>query len=171
MSKLVALITGASSGIGRATALRFAQAGYRTVVSDVNEKNGNETVEMITSNKGDASFYKADVSKEADVVALVDHIKGNYGRLDAAFNNAGIDGDIAPFLDCTVANWDRIIGVNLTGTFLCCKHEIPLMMEGGGGCIVNCSSVAGKIGHPLLPAYCASKHGIMGLTKCVKQPN
>lgn len=177
MTSRVALITGASSGIGRATAIAFAEAGYRIIASDVNEKGGEETANMITSSHGKekASFYRADVSEESDVVSLMKHIKDRYGRLDAAFNNAGIDGKLGGITDCSVENFDRTVAVNLRGVFLCCKFEIPLMLEnsqlssGGGfkGAIVNCSSVAGKIGHPLLPAYAASKHGVLGLTKSV----
>ena len=167
MSKLVALITRASGGIGKATALRFAQAGYRTVLADVNEKGGHETADLIKSNKGDASFFKADVSKEDNVISLMGHIKENYGQLDAAYNNAGIDGDWIPTQAYSTSTWDKVIAVNLTGVFLLCKHEILLMMEGGGGCIVNCSSVAGKRGQPLLCAYSASKHGVLGLTRTI----
>ncbi|KAG7672638.1 putative 2,5-dichloro-2,5-cyclohexadiene-1,4-diol dehydrogenase [Nannochloris sp. 'desiccata'] len=183
MTSRVALVTGASSGIGRASAIAFAQAGYRVIASDVNEKGGEETASMITSSHGEkrASFYKADVSQEEDVVSLLKHVKDTYGRLDAAFNNAGIDGKFGGISDCSVENFDRTLAVNLRGVFLCCKYEIPLMLENSGlssspnngeegivglkGAIVNCSSVAGKIGLPMLPAYAASKHGVLGLTK------
>lgn len=161
----VALVTGASGGIGRAAALRFAAAGYRTVVSDVKEEGGHKTVEMITSNSGEATFIKADVSKESDVSSMIQRIKEQYGRLDAAYNNAGVDGEMANTVECTLANWERTIGINLTGVFLCCKYEIPLMLENGGGAIVNCSSVLGKEGFATLPAYAASKHGVIGFTK------
>jgi NAD(P)-dependent dehydrogenase (short-subunit alcohol dehydrogenase family) len=183
MTSRVALVTGASAGIGRASAIAFAQAGYRVIVSDVNEQGGEETASMITSSHGKekAGFYKADVSQEEEVVSLMQHIKDTYGRLDAAFNNAGIEGKLSGIAECSVENFDRTLAVNLRGTFLCCKYEIPLMLEnsepspsphngeegkvGLKGSIVNCSSVAGKIGHPLLPAYAASKHGVLGLTK------
>jgi len=175
MTSRVALITGASAGIGRASALAFAQAGYRVIASDVNEQGGEETASMITSSHGKekAGFYKADVSKEDDVVSLMKYIKDTYGRLDAAFNNAGIEGKLGGISDCSVENFDRTLAVNLRGVFLCCKYEIPLMLENTPdngdlkGAIVNCSSVAGKVGFPVLPAYVASKHGVLGLTKSI----
>jgi NAD(P)-dependent dehydrogenase (short-subunit alcohol dehydrogenase family) len=174
-ARSIALVTGASSGIGRASAIAFAEAGYRVIASDVNKKGGRETADMITSSHGidSASFYQADVSQENEVQGLMQYIKDTYGRLDAAFNNAGIDGKLGGISDCSVENFDKTIAVNLRGVFLCAKYEIPLMLEnttedsdkGLKGSIVNCSSVAGKIGHPMLPAYAASKHGVMGLTK------
>ena len=176
MTSRIALVTGASAGIGRASAIAFAEAGYRVIASDVNQKGGEETASMITSSHGDdkkASFYKADVSQENDVQSLMKYIKDTYGRLDAAFNNAGIDGKLGGILDCSIENFDKTVAVNLKGVFLCMKYQIPLMLENevaeGGfkGAIVNCSSVAGKIGHPVLPAYAASKHGVLGLTKSV----
>lgn len=143
----VALVTGAGSGIGRAAALSLARAGFVNVISDVNEKGVQETVRMIkgTVPKVKATFFAADVSKAGDVEALMEHIKAQ-GQLAAAFNNAGIGGDLGPASQCTEFNWDKVLAVNLTGVFLCCKNEIPLMLEGGGGAIVNCSSIYGKRG-------------------------
>jgi len=164
-AKKVALVTGAASGIGKATAIAFSEAGYRTVVSDVHEQGGQETVDLITHKGGEAFFAKADVSKEEDVASLMTSIKDKYGRLDAAFNNAGIDGEQAPISEYTLRAWQHVMDINLTGVFLCCKHEVPLMLEGGGGAIVNCASVLGKRGVANFPAYTASKHGVLGLTK------
>lgn len=176
MIRRVALVTGAGGGIGRAAALSFAQAGYAVTVADVKEQGGHETVEMIkTQLHGEASFFNCDVSKEDQVIQLLQHVKNTHGGLlHAAFNNAGIDGQQN---DHSLSNWQRTLDVNLTGVFLCCKHEIELMKESMhrstsitdtdtiSYSIVNCSSVAGKIGLPSIPAYAASKHGVLGLTK------
>jgi NAD(P)-dependent dehydrogenase (short-subunit alcohol dehydrogenase family) len=161
----VALVTGASSGIGRATALAFAAEGARTVVADVAVEGSNETVEQIEAAGGEALFVKADVSQSDDVAAMVERTVAAYGRLDCAFNNAGIEGDMATTVDCSEDNWDRTIDVNLKGVWLCMKHEIPVMLDHGGGAIVNCASVAGLVGFRSLPAYSASKGGVIELTK------
>jgi NAD(P)-dependent dehydrogenase (short-subunit alcohol dehydrogenase family) len=161
----VALVTGGSSGIGRATALAFARAGASVVVADVAEDGGEETVELIKETGGVADFVRTDVSKAADVAALIRAAVSTYGRLDYAFNNAGTDGELAPTADCTEENWDRLIATNLKGVWLCMKHEIPQMLQQGSGVIVNMASVAGLVGFPGIPAYSASKHGIVGLTK------
>lgn len=161
----VALVTGAASGIGRAAALAFARRGARVVVSDVNEQGGAETVRQIADAGGEARFVCADVSRPDDVEALVAATVEAFGRLDVAFNNAGIEGESAPTADCTQTNWDRVLAINLTGVFLCMKAEIPRMLANGGGAIVNCASVAGLVGFPASPAYVASKHGVVGLTK------
>lgn len=163
----VALVTGASGGIGRAAALCFSAAGYRTVVADVKEEGGLATVNMITERHGEAFFIKADVSREHDVSSMIQSIQEKYGRLDAAYNNAGVVGDIGLVQDCTLDNWRYTLDTNLTGVFLCCKYEVPLMLQNGGGSIVNCSSVVGKVGMPGQAAYSASKHGILGLTKAL----
>ena len=165
VSGRIALVTGAAAGIGRATALKFAAEGAKVVVSDVVVPGGEETVAMIRANGGEALFAGADVSKTADVTALIAGTVAAYGRLDCACNNAGIEGVIAPFTEQTEENFDRIIAVNLKGTFLCLQAEIAQMLPQGGGAIVNLSSVAGLIGFPGLSAYVASKHGVNGLTK------
>ncbi|MES2549817.1 MAG: glucose 1-dehydrogenase [Pseudomonadota bacterium] len=165
----VALVTGAAAGIGRATALKFSAEGAKVMVSDVESIGGEETAAMIRAKGGEARFLRADVSLAAEVKALVAGTVAAYGRLDCACNNAGIEGAIAPFIEQTEANFDRIIAVNLKGTFLCLQAEITQMLaqggDGGGGSIVNLSSIAGLIGFPGLSAYVASKHGVNGLTR------
>jgi len=159
----VALVTGGSSGIGRATALAFARKGAKVVIADWVENL--ETMDMIENLGGDAIFVKCDVSKSTDVKALIEKTIATFGRLDFAYNNAGIEGTSAPTQDCSDENWDKTIGINLKGIWLCMKYEIPIMLKKGKGVIVNCSSVAGLIGFQGLPAYVASKHGVIGLTK------
>ncbi len=161
----VALVTGGSNGIGRATCIAFAQHGASVVVSDVDEKGGNETKARIEAAGGQAIFVACDVANPDEVKHLIDKTVSAYGRLDYAFNNAGIEGDMAVTADCSENNWDRVIGINLKGVWLCMKHEIPQMLQQGSGSIVNCSSVAGLAGFRQLPAYAASKHGLIGLTK------
>jgi NAD(P)-dependent dehydrogenase (short-subunit alcohol dehydrogenase family) len=161
----VALVTGASSGIGRATALAFARAGAKVCVVDVTEKGGQETVKMIEAADGKAFFVKCDVSKPKEVEAMVKAVVKKYGRLDCAFNNAGIEGISANTAECSEENWDRTIAINLKGAWLCMKHELPHMLKQGSGAIVNCASIAGLVGFTGLPAYTASKHGLVGLTK------
>ena len=161
----VVLVTGAGSGIGRATALVFAREGAKVVVSDIVVEGGEETVQQIKAAGGEAIFVKADVSKAADVEALITQTVETYGRLDCAFNNAGIEGGVKPTIDCTEEEFDRTIAVNLTGVWLCMKYEIQQMLSQGGGAIVNTASVAGLVGFPGLPDYVASKHGVLGLTK------
>lgn len=161
----VALVTGAASGIGRATALAFAREGAKVVIADIAVREGPETVRMIQKAGGEAIFVKADVSQEADVDALVKETVERYGRLDCAVNNAGIDGDAALTADCSKQNWDRVIATNLTGVFLGMKYQIPQMLKQGGGAIVNTASTMGLVAHENIPAYVASKHGVVGLTK------
>ncbi len=161
----VALVTGASSGIGRATALAFAGEGATVVVSDIDQVGGEETVALIARGGGAAQFIRADVSQNADVESMIGAIVARYGRLDIAYNNAGIEGRSAPFWETTEENWDRVTGINLKGCFLCMKHELQQMLKQRSGSIVNCSSVAGLVGFPETPAYVASKHGVIGLTK------
>ncbi len=165
LEEKVALVTGGSSGIGRATALVFARKGAKVVVADVLTEGGEGTVSRIRDAGGQAIFVKTDVSKAADVMALVDDAVSTYGRLDCAFNNAGILGVNAPTADCTEDNWDRVIDINLKGVWLCMKYEIPQMLKQGNGAIVNTASIAGLVGSLGLPAYCASKGGIIQLTK------
>ena len=161
----VALVTGAAAGIGRASALVFAREGARLVVSDVDERGGRETAEQIVAAGGEALFVRADVSRDDDCVALVRAAVERFGRLDCAFNNAGIEGRLASTTDCDDENWGRTLAVNLTGTWLCMRVELRQMLAQGGGAIVNMSSVAGLVGFADLPAYVASKHGVIGLTR------
>ena len=160
----VALVTGASSGIGRATAKAFARDGWSVVLADTS-KNGQAAAAECERESAQCSFVRCDVSDENSVHDLFAEIQGRFGRLDAAFNNAGIEGLQAPTHECTVENFDRVIAVNLRGVWLCMRAEARLMLGQGGGAIVNCSSVAGLIGLPNIPAYVASKHGVIGLTK------
>lgn len=159
----VAIVTGGSFGIGRATAIAFADRGAKVAIVDYIEDN--ETLNHIQAAGGEAIFVKCDVSKGADVKAMIEKVMAAYGRLDYAFNNAGIEGASAPTHECTEENWERTIGVNLKGVWLCMKYEIQQMLKQGKGAIVNCASIAGLVGFQGLPVYVASKHGVVGLTK------
>jgi NAD(P)-dependent dehydrogenase (short-subunit alcohol dehydrogenase family) len=161
----VVLVTGGSYGIGRAAALGFAQRGAKVAIADLDVKRGEDTLRRIKEAGGEAIFVKTDVSSEADVEALVKKTIQTYGRLDCAFNNAGIHKQFIPTLDFTAADWDEMINVNLKSVWLCMKYEIPEMLKQGKGAIVNTSSAAGLVGTPSNPAYPASKHGVVGLTK------
>jgi NAD(P)-dependent dehydrogenase (short-subunit alcohol dehydrogenase family) len=162
----IALVTGGGSGIGRATAIAFAREGAKVVIGNRNVERGEETVSMIRDAGGTASFKRTDVVVAGEVNALVDHAITTHGRLDVAFNNAGIEGEVKPTLvDQTEANFDAVIGINVKGVWLSMKYEIPRMLEHGGGAIVNCSSVAGVIAFPGIGIYVASKHAVVGLTK------
>jgi NAD(P)-dependent dehydrogenase (short-subunit alcohol dehydrogenase family) len=161
----VALVTGAGSGIGRASAIAFGKEGAKVVVADIVVVGGEETVQMIKKAGGEATFVKADVTQAAAVESLVNKTVETYGRLDYAHNNAGIEGEMSSTVDCTEETWDRTINVNLKGIWLCMKYEIPQMLKQGGGAIVNTASIAGLVGFAGLPAYVASKHGVNGLTK------
>jgi len=160
----VAIITGAGSGIGRASALAFAREGAKVVVADWGEATGRETVELIKKQKGKAMFVKVDVSNAADVENLVKQCLAAYGQADILFNNAGIV-KMGALHETTEADWDQVINVNLKGVFLCSKAVIPQMLKQGKGKIVNTASIAGLVGFDQIGAYCASKGGIIALTR------
>jgi NAD(P)-dependent dehydrogenase (short-subunit alcohol dehydrogenase family) len=161
----VAVITGASSGIGRAAAVAFADAGARVALSDVQDAAGERVAGEIRERGAEVVFIHADVSQASEASALIDSVLQHFGRLDFAFNNAGIEGEMATTVDCTEQNFDRVIAVNLKGIWLCMRSELEHMLKRSAGAIVNCSSVAGLVGFPQLPAYAASKHGVIGLTR------
>ena len=161
----VALVTGGGSGIGRAAALAFAREGAKVIIADVNIVGGETTVQQITDIGGTARFIRTDVSVASEVAALIQQGATTYARLDFAFNNAGINDEDGPAADCSEELWDRTLAVNLKGIWLCMKYEIPAMLAGGGGVIVNTASVVGLTGRRGTPAYVASKHAVIGLTK------
>ena len=161
----VAFVTGGANGIGRAAALAFARAGASVVVADVSETQNQETARMIQDLGGRALAVACDVSRNADVQRALNATVDRFGRLDFAFNNAGIEYTIKPAADVTEEEWNRIIDIDLRGVFLCMKYEIPLMLKQGGGAIVNTSSGAGIKGFKGGAAYVAAKHGVVGLTK------
>jgi NAD(P)-dependent dehydrogenase (short-subunit alcohol dehydrogenase family) len=161
----VAFITGAATGIGRATALAFGRNKAQVVVVDVNADAGAQTAHMVQEAGGRAHFIKCDISSSAEVKTAIQDTVKRFGGLDYAFNNAGVEGEQAFTVDCSEENWDRVINTNLKGVWLCMKYQIPQMLKQGHGAIVNCSSIAGLIGFPGIPAYVASKHGVIGLTK------
>jgi NAD(P)-dependent dehydrogenase (short-subunit alcohol dehydrogenase family) len=161
----VALVTGASSGIGRATAKRFAEEGAQVVVVDVDVDGGRETVADIEAAGGEATFVEADITDEADVEEMVAAAVDSYGGLDYAFNNAGVEGTEASASEQPISNWEQVIDTNLKGVFMSMREEIPVLLENGGGAIVNTASVAGLRGFRNLSPYVASKHGVLGLTK------
>ena len=161
----IALITGAGSGIGRATALVFAREGATVSCSDIDEESGEATVGLVNEAGGKASFVRADVSIAADVAAMVQAVIERYGRLDVAYNNAGIGGLGKPIDQHSLSEFERTMAVNTKGVFLCMKYQIPQMMRQGGGAIVNTSSMVGLVGMAGISAYAASKHAVVGLTK------
>jgi NAD(P)-dependent dehydrogenase (short-subunit alcohol dehydrogenase family) len=169
MKGKVALITGAATGIGRATAELFAREGARLVLADFNAEQGEQLAAQLVAAGSEAMFVKTDVSKAEDCERMVDAAVQRFGRLDAAFNNAGIsDGPAAPgTVDYPLDLWERIIAVNLSGVFYCMRFEIRAMLANGGGAIVNTSSLAGQIAFGGIPGYVASKHGVVGLTRTV----
>lgn len=167
----VALITGAASGIGRATALAFAKEGAKVVVDDINVEGGEETVHMIKDAGGEATFVKADVRVAAEVEMMVNKTVETYGRLDCAHNNAGIIGYTGFISECTEENWDNVVNTNLKGVWLCMKYEIPVMRKQGSGAIVNTASAGAMLGLPTRPSYCASKGGVVQLTKTAALEN
>ena len=162
----VALITGGTTGIGRDTAVLFAKHGGKVVFTGRRETEGNETLGLVRAAGGDGLFLKSDVSKSSDVQTMVQKTVEKFGRLDIAFNNAGVEGVWVPLVDQTEENWDYVHNINLKGLWLCLKYEIQQMIkQGKGGAIVNMSSVAGVKGFPGAGVYVASKHGVLGLTK------
>jgi NAD(P)-dependent dehydrogenase (short-subunit alcohol dehydrogenase family) len=161
----VAFVTGGSFGIGRATAIAFARRGAKVAIADWIEDKEHTTIRMIEQAGGTAKFFRCDVSDSSQVKAAIDQTVKAFGRLDYAFNNAGIEGENAITHECSEENWDRTIGINQKGVWLCMKMQIPQMLKNGGGVIVNCASIAGLSGFAGLPAYVASKHAVIGLTK------
>lgn len=161
----VALVTGSGSGIGRATALGFGAGGANVAVADINEAAGQATAQAIRDAGGTATFFRVDVSDYASVEALIASVVSEYGRLDMAHNNAGIEAEPVPLAELDPANWRKIIDINLTGVFFCMKAQIPVMAAQGGGSIVNTSSASGLIGGYRHADYTAAKHGVIGLTK------
>ena len=160
-----AVVTGAAGGIGRASAIAFAREGAGVVVADLNLEGCEETVAMIASERGKAVAIKTDVSSSTDVQAMVKKAVDEFGGLNFAHNNAGIEGAVGMTADYDENEWDRVLTINLKSTFLCMKYEIPEMIKKGGGAIVNTASIAGLVGYMTMPAYSASKHGMVGLTK------
>ncbi len=161
----VALVTGAGNGIGRATAQAFAAEGLQVVVSDVDVAGGEGTVQLIREAGGEATFVRCDVTRDAEVQALMAQVLATYGRLDYAFNNAGIEIEKGKLAEGNEAEFDAIMGVNVKGVWLCMKHQLPIMLAQGGGAIVNTASVAGLGAAPKMSIYAASKHAVIGLTK------
>jgi NAD(P)-dependent dehydrogenase (short-subunit alcohol dehydrogenase family) len=161
----VAFVTGAGSGIGRTTALAFAREGACVVVADMSEQGNRETAHMIEELGGRTLAVRCDVTHAEDVKAALDRTIETFGRLDVAFNNAGVEQQEAATAELAEEVWDRIVDTNLRGVFLCMKHELPLMLEQGGGAIVNTSSGAGVKGFPMGAAYVAARHGVIGLTR------
>lgn len=161
----VALVTGAGSGIGRATALAFAREGAKLVVADIADQDGEKTVRMIEDDGGDATFVRVDISKADEVEAMIKTAVDTYGQLDCAHNNAGIEGPAVATADVDEEDWDKVMEINLKGAWLCTKYEVIQMLEQGGGAIVNTASTLGITGLPQIAAYTASKHGVIGLTQ------
>ena len=169
MSKLfenkIALVTGGASGIGKATAISMARENATVIVTDLEKEGCKATVEIIEKENNNAVAHPMDVTNEESLIDLIEEIDSQFGQLDIAFNNAGIGGDFKKTADYSIVEWNQVINVNLTGVWLCMKHEIELMLKGNGGAIVNTASVAGLVGMGYAPAYTAAKHGVIGLTK------
>jgi len=163
----VAILTGAASGIGEAAAILFGREGADLILADWDEKRGEGVAKTVRDAGAKAAFVKTDVSKVEDVQAMIRAAVDAYGRLDVIFNNAGIEGEMnKPTADCTLENWHRVIGINLSGVFFGMKYAIPEMLKAGGGSIINTASVAGLVGFAGIPAYCAAKGGVVQLSKC-----
>ena len=165
MKDKVALVTGGSSGIGRAIALTWAREGAQVVVSDINENAGEETAALVRAQGCEALFVVADASKPADCQNLVERTVARFGRLDVACNNAGIAGAAAATADYPLDGWAQVIDLNLSGVFYGMKYQIGAMLKNGGGCIINMASVLGAVAFATAPAYTAAKHGVVGLTR------
>lgn len=161
----VAIVTGGTSGIGRATAIAYAREGAKVVVAGRREHEGEETVRLIRKEGGDGVFVATDVAKEVDVKNLVGRTLEKFGRLDFAFNNAGVEHEPTPLLEQKTATYEQVMDINVKGVWLSMKYEIPVMLKAGGGAIVNTSSVAGVIAFPGIEVYAASKHAVIGMTK------
>jgi NAD(P)-dependent dehydrogenase (short-subunit alcohol dehydrogenase family) len=161
----VAFVTGAASGIGAATAAAFARAGAAVVLADVQAAPGEALAAKLRGEGSRAAFVRCDMREERDIEQAVRRAVDEFGALHIAFNNAGVEGEQAPTAECSTENWDRVIGVNLKGVWLSMKYEIPRLLAAGGGSIVNCASIAGVVGFEGIPAYVASKHGVVGLTR------
>jgi len=161
----VALVTGAGSGIGQAAALLFAREGAKVVVANRTEKTGKETVGLVQKAGGEAVFVPTDVSRPPDCENLVRRTLQAFGRLDMAFNNAGVGGELKETPDYSIEGWEKVISINLSGVFYCLKYEIPALLKTGGGAIVNMSSILGQVAFASAPAYTAAKHGVIGLTQ------
>ncbi|HHF7375756.1 SDR family oxidoreductase [Legionella bozemanae] len=164
-SEKVAFITGAGTGIGRAAALAFAREGAKVIATGLSDKNVQETANLVKKSGGTALPINCDVTNEEEIISALDQTIKTFGRLDFAFNNAGIEQPLKPVIDITLKEWDQLLAVNLKGVFLCMKHQIPLLLKQGGGVIVNTSSGAGVKGFRGQAAYAATKHGLIGLTK------
>jgi NAD(P)-dependent dehydrogenase (short-subunit alcohol dehydrogenase family) len=161
----VILVTGAATGIGQAAARLFASEGAKVILADINTEAGEQTAEAIRGAGGEARFVPGDVSKGSDVEAMIAEAVGSFGRLDCAYNNAGILGEVVPLIDQTESGWDNTINTNLKGTWLCMKHEIPQMLRQGGGVIVNTTATAAIKGSPNRSAYAAAKAGVIAISK------
>lgn len=161
----VAIITGAGSGIGKAISLLYAKEGAKIVVSDIDEKSGNEVVSQIKEGGGEAAFMKADTSKPDDSKSLAEQAVKQFGGLHVVVNNAGIGGPISPLGEYPIDGWDKVISINLSGVFYGLRYQIPAMLKSGGGSIVNIASILGKVGTKGSAAYVAAKHGVIGLTE------
>jgi NAD(P)-dependent dehydrogenase (short-subunit alcohol dehydrogenase family) len=164
-SEKVFLVTGGTSGIGRAAALAFARSGAQVALCGRRREEGEETAHLVEQEGSRALFVRSDISRESDVSALIEAVMSEFGRLDCAFNNAGIEGHPAPLHEQSSDLFDELMAVNVRGVFLSMKHEINVMLRQGGGAIVNNSSVAGIVGFPSSAPYAASKHAVMGLTR------
>ncbi|RLC52738.1 MAG: short chain dehydrogenase [Candidatus Cloacimonadota bacterium] len=167
----IVLITGGTTGMGKAAAFAFARYNAKVIICGRREAEGKQTEFEAKKENLSVDFYQCDVSDPKQVKDMISYIVKKYGALHFAFNNAGIDGERGPITECTLENWQRTIDINLNSVFYCLKYEIPEMIKAGGGCIVNNASVSGHRGYPGLPAYIASKHGVIGISKAAATEN